>query len=139
MDSFLISKGDNMTRPLRVNDFTNPEVGFPRSARFFGGGSVQVPDNSEAMMAMMREQDARNAELQAAHQERMAGMQQRQADLERGNILALQKQEEELKTAQQRMEDEAQGEVYAQAVEADMDYDQVITGFYSALGGDRPE
>tara|TARA_R100000808_G_C2135491_1_gene143868 strand:- start:713 stop:1099 length:387 start_codon:yes stop_codon:yes gene_type:complete len=128
-----------MIRPLRVNDFTNPEEGFPRSARFFGGGSTVVPDNSEAMMRMMREQDARNAELSAAHQERMIAMQERQAEMERGNVLALQRQEEELKLAQQRMEDEAQGEALAQAVESDQDYDQIITGFYGALGGERPE
>jgi hypothetical protein len=91
------------------------------------------------MMQMMREQDARNAELTAAHQERMIAMQERQAEMERGNVLALQRQEEELKLAQQRMEDEAQGEALAQAVESDQDYDQIITGFYGALGGERPE
>lgn len=126
-------------RPLRVNDFTNPEAGYPRDARFFGGGSVQVPDNSEAMMAMMREQDARNAELQAAHSKRIVEMQERQAALERANTLALQKEEESLKAAAQKMEDEAQGEAMAQVVDDEMDYDQIITGFYGALGGERPE
>tara|TARA_R100000152_G_C6779967_1_gene212168 strand:- start:2065 stop:2424 length:360 start_codon:yes stop_codon:yes gene_type:complete len=105
----------------------------------FGGGSVQVPDNSEAMMAMMREQDARNAELQAQHHERMIAMQERQAEIERANVLALQREEDELKLEAQRMEDAAQGESLAQAVDQEQDYDQIITGFYGSLAGERPE
>ena len=110
------------------------EKGF----KHFGGSTPVVQDNTEAMLAMQREQDARNAELQAAHTQRIVAMQERQADLERANTLALQKEEEALKVAAQRMEDQAQGEAMAQAVEVDQDYDQVITGFYGALG-DRPE
>ena len=129
-----------MRQQLKVNDFTNPTIGLPRSARFLGGGGgPAVPDNSAAMMQMMRDQDARNAELSAAHQTRMAEMQMKQMDMEKANTIALQKEEEDLKRAQQQMENEAQGESLSQATADELDYDQVITGFYSSLAGERPE
>lgn len=107
----------------------------------FGGGSeVRMPDNSAAMMAMMREQDERNREQFAIHQENIMAAQERQAELERASRLASQQEEAELLATAQAMEDAAQEETAQQAYEEEVDYDNIITGFYESLGeGGRPE
>ena len=106
---------------------------------FLGGGGVniQAPDNSD-MIKWMAARDDRNEELYAKRQADILAMEEERIAMEHAAAQAIQREEADILSAAQTLEDAAQEEAMAFAGEEEEDIDNIITGFYGSLGLDRP-
>mgnify|MGYP004447887571 CR=1 FL=1 len=106
------------------------------------GSDVTVaapPDNSD-MLKWMAERDDRNNALYAERQDQIMAMENERLEMESAARLSVQKEEADILRKAQSLETLAQEEARLQAVdESDADIDNIITGFYGSMFGDRPE
>jgi len=105
----------------------------------YGGGMAA---NNDEMIKIMQAQNERNNELFAQRQADIMEMDKERLAMEQAQSVNVRREEQELLSQAQAMEDAAQQESEAMMYNegTDSDIDNVITGFYGSLyEGQRPE